>query len=89
MKTIPILIVLILALAIPTSVSATQDTQSCYVIMLTEVLSGDTWQSVARHWLVDVRVLKDMNRSVPQVKRQPVPGTMLRVPVFIGCPRPH
>lgn len=89
MKTITISILLILALTIPATASAAPEAQSCYAIMLTEVLPGDTWRSVARHWLVDVRVLKDMNRNVPQVRRQPVPGTMLRVPVFIGCPRPR
>ena len=88
MKTILISILLILALAIPVTVSAAPETQSCYGVMLTEVLPGDTWQSIAKHWQVDVRTLKDMNRNTPQIRRQPVPGVFLRVPVFIGCPRP-
>lgn len=88
MKITLISILLILALAIPATVNVTPEAQSCYAIMLTEVLPGDTWQSIAKHWAVHVRTLKDMNRNTPQIKRQPAPGVFLRVPVFIGCPRP-
>ena len=88
MKTILISILFILVFTVPATVSAAPEAQSCYGIMLTEVLPGDTWQSIAKHWEVDVRTLKDMNKNAPQIKRQPAPGVFLRVPVFIGCPRP-
>ena len=88
MKITLISILLILAIVSPASVIAAPEEQSCYGVMLTEVLPGDTWQSIAKHWAVHVRTLKDMNRNTPQIKRQPAPGVFLRVPVFIGCPRP-
>jgi len=76
-------VALAIALASPDVAGA----QSCYVIMYTEVVRGDTWHSIAAHWGMTTATLKAMNRDVAQRRGQPVPGSMLKIAVWVGCPR--
>lgn len=56
--------------------------QSCYVIMYTEVMSGDTWQSIAAHWGMTVSALRAMNKGTKLI-----PGAQIKIAVLAGCPR--
>lgn len=56
--------------------------QSCYVIMFTEVLEGDTWRSIANHWGMMVSTLRAMNSGVRLVE-----GAQVKIAVLAGCPR--
>jgi hypothetical protein len=74
--------VLAIALASPDKAGA----QSCYVIMYTEAMRGDTWLSIATHWGMTTATLKAMNRDVIQKRGQPVLESMLKIAVWAGCP---
>lgn len=87
MKTKIVVAVLMIALVALLLLPATSSAQSCYAIMYTEVLSGDTWSSIASHWGMTVSTLKAMNKDVPQRWFQPIPGSMLKIAVFVGCPK--
>lgn len=56
--------------------------QSCYVIMYTEAMKGDTWRSIADHWSMTVSTLKAMNKGVRLVE-----GAQIKLAVLAGCPR--
>jgi hypothetical protein len=80
-----LVLVSILAAFIPLAPIDTAEAQGsgCYIISFTQVQRGDTWQKIADHWGMDVKVLKDMNRGVRFVR-----GAWLKIAVWVGCPRP-
>jgi hypothetical protein len=57
--------------------------ESCYAVMYTTAKKNDTWSKIAKHFSMDVSTLKAMNRGVRLVE-----GAMIKVIVYIGCPRP-
>ena len=77
-------IALIAVTCIAVTIEASVDSQqSCYVIMYTEVMRGDTWSSIANHWGMTVGTLKALNPNV----RRLVTGAQLKIVVLAGCPR--